>query len=100
MLIEESRRELVESYKRKMTQPGTHQGHLQRARTNAQHPARSVPLVTFRPPATVPRPATPSFCNPNNNNSTSNQPPRNNNPAAGITCFNCQQLGYYASNCP
>ena len=105
LLIEESRRELSESYKRKMSQPSAHQGHPQRARTNAQPPARFTPQATYRAPAAVPRPATPVFRSPNgqvntNSNGTANQPSRSNNHAAGITCYSCNQLGHYASNCP
>ena len=66
--LEDSRRELEESHKRKMMQHGAHQSHPQRARLNVQHPGRFAPPATFRTPATVPRPAAPAYRSFSNNN--------------------------------
>ena len=99
VLIEDSRRELDESRKRKMIQHGVHQNQLQRARTNAQQPfCPNNSSVGFRTPTPVSHAGNTGISNVNNNNN--NQSQRNNNHGAGVTCFNCHEKGHYANKCP
>ena len=94
--MEDSRRELDESRKRKMIQHGVHQNQMQRARTNAQQPFHSNnSSIGFRTPVPVSHAGNTGIPNVNNQ-----QPQRTNNSAAGIQCYNCREIGHYANKCP